>query len=475
MNAFSGCVNLETVVTEDLRAWCNIDFAGMNSNPLTFTHRLLVGGEEVNELLIPEGVTTISNYAFSGCDGLKSVTIPSGVTNVGAGAFSGCGNITSLNLNCKNIGNWFADSKTKVKEIILSDNVEEISSSVFSGFTALTTITVPSSIAKIGENAFSDCNRLNSVNITDLHAWCNILFANSASNPLTYAHHLFLNEEEIKELTIPESVSSVGNYAFSGYSTLVHVNIPNTVKEVGENAFKGCTGVKTLSIGSGITKIESLAFAELSMLEDIYCYAVRYPITATDAFKDSYLEYVTLHVPEKSVIPYTNHTVWGKAMKVVPITDTENAPIYLTLQNAERGALRMLAQRGKTYSFFIEPQDGWMIHSICFNDDDVTALLDENNGYTTPELVGDSHLSVVYKQDASTQSSIQRVQQFVVLSTSFGVRISGAKIGETAFIYTEDGMFQKSVKIEKEQTDIQLKKDRLYIIKVEDTIVKLRH
>ena len=408
MDAFSGCVNLEKVVVEDLSAWCNIAFAGMNSNPITFAHHLLVGGEEVSELLIPNGVSTINNYAFAGCVGLTSVTIPSGVTNVGAEAFSGC-------------------------------------------------------------------NRLNSVHITDLQAWCSILFANSASNPLTYAHRLFLNEEEMTELTIPESVSSIGNYAFSGCSTLSNVSISNTVRTVGESAFQGCTGIKTLSIGSGMTKIESLAFAELSMLEDIYCYAVRYPVTAADAFKDSYLEFVTLHVPEKSVIPYTNHAVWGKAMQIVPIIDTGDDPIYLTLQNAERGAMKMVAQQGKKYSFVIEPQDGWMIHSVCFNDEDVTALLDENNGYTTPELVGDSRLSVVYKQDASTQNSIQRIQQLVVLSTSFGARILGGRVGETAFVYTEDGVLQKVVKIEKAQTDIQLKKGHLYIIEVEDTVVKLRH
>jgi len=474
-DAFSDCVNLEIANIEALSAWCNVSLAGITSNPLTFTHRLFVNGEEVKNLVIPESVSAVENYAFAGCTGLTAVAIPSSVTSIGEKAFTGCSSITALNLNCKNIGNWFMDSKAKVKEIALGDQVEEIGGSVFAGYTALTSITIPASVTNIGENAFEGCNRLNSVHITDLDAWCNILFANRASNPLTYAHRVYLNGEEITDLEIPESVSSVGNYAFTGCSNLASASIPNSVREVGGSAFYGCSGIKTLNIGSGMTKIESLAFAELSSLEDIYCYAVRYPVTATDAFKDSYLEYVTLHVPERSVTPYSNHAVWGQAIKIVPIKEEEDEPIYLTLQDAERGLLKLLAQQGKTYTFVVEPQEGWRIHSVCFNDEEVTAQLDENNSYTTPELTTDSRLSVVYEQDAPTQSRSLNASKVTIQATSQGARVKNAAVGETIYVYGEDGVLQKTVCTTGTETDILLERDGLYIIKVEDLVVKLRH
>ena len=110
----------------------------------------------------------------------------------------------------------------------------------------ITAVVIPSTIKSIGVEAFVDLYGLTGVYISDLAAWCNISFVGSASNPLEYAHHLFLNNSEITDLTIPDGVTSIGTRAFYGCSGLASVTIPNSVTNIGGRAFQDCTGIKTV-------------------------------------------------------------------------------------------------------------------------------------------------------------------------------------------------------------------------------------
>ncbi len=190
--AFFYCGGLTSVQISDIEAWCKIVFNAL-SNPLTYAHHLFLNGEEIKELVIPGSVTSIGDYTFDGCMSLTSVTIPNSVTNIGKQAFKDCNNMTSVT-----IGN----------------GVTSIGNDAFNGCGGLTSIMIPNSVTSIGNDAFYHCYGLTSVYISDLEAWCNIFFGNEYSNPLLVAHHLFLNEEEITELVIPNSVTSVGSWAF---------------------------------------------------------------------------------------------------------------------------------------------------------------------------------------------------------------------------------------------------------------------
>lgn len=110
------------------------------------------------------------------------------------------------------------------------------------------------------------CSGLTAVHISDLAAWCNISFYSTSSNPLWYAHHLFLNGSEIEELVIPSSVTSIGNYAFAACSRLSSVNIPNSVTSIGYHAFENCSGLTSLTIGNNVTSIGTAAFYGCSRL-----------------------------------------------------------------------------------------------------------------------------------------------------------------------------------------------------------------
>lgn len=105
---------------------------------------------------------------------------------------------------------------------------------------SLRSVTIPESVTTIGEYAFDNCSGLTCVNITDLAAWCKISFGSDSSNPLRYAHHLYMDGEEITNLVIPEGVTTIGDYAFRGCSGLTSVTIPESVTRIGDTAFYGC-------------------------------------------------------------------------------------------------------------------------------------------------------------------------------------------------------------------------------------------
>jgi hypothetical protein len=156
----------------------------------------LFQGMNVQKIILPETATIIDNYAF--------------------------------NLN-----------KT-VTDIIIGNNVTSIGNNAFNGCTNLTSITIPGSITSIGESAFLNCTSLTSVYITDIAKWCNISFIHSLANPLYSGANLYLNENLITNLEIPDGVTEIKPYAFYNCKSITSVIIPESVTIIGENAFKNC-------------------------------------------------------------------------------------------------------------------------------------------------------------------------------------------------------------------------------------------
>ena len=133
-----------------------------------------------------------------------------------------------------------------------------------------TSISIPSSISYVGPYAFEDCCKLSAVYITDLEAWCKISFSGlSVSNPLEIAHHLYLNGTEIKDLVIPDGITSIRGMAFIGCSSLTSIMIPNSVTSIGGSAFAKCSGLTSVTIPNSVTSIGYRAFAECNELSSL--------------------------------------------------------------------------------------------------------------------------------------------------------------------------------------------------------------
>ena len=189
-------------------------------------------------------VTSIGDHAFYCCSGLTSVTIPNSVVCIGGYAFYKCTGLTSVSIpnSVTNINYW-----------------------TFSGCNKLTSITIGSSVRSIGYKAFENCSSLTKVIVCNLTAWCGISFEGLGNddNPLSCAHHLYSDENtEIKNLVIPNGVTSIGESTFINCYSLTSVTIPNSVTSIGESAFSNCIGLTSVTIPNSVTSIGNGSFKD---------------------------------------------------------------------------------------------------------------------------------------------------------------------------------------------------------------------
>lgn len=147
--------------------------------------------------------------------------------------------------------------------------VVSIAAKAFAGSSSLTSISIPSSIVQIGKEAFRSCSGLTAVHITDVAAWCAVQFGDYDSNPLVYAHNLYLNGSLLEHLTVPAQVETIGGRAFSGCTALKTVTLSYGVASVGDYAFSNCSNLATLSFPATLTSIGDGAFSFCSSISSL--------------------------------------------------------------------------------------------------------------------------------------------------------------------------------------------------------------
>lgn len=198
-------------------------------------------------VVIKEGTMTISDAAFKRCNGLTSVSFPNSLINIGAEAFSGC---------------------TALASVSTLGNVTIIGAEAFRSCAGIPSIAIPSTVKTIGRNAFMNCTGLTAVHITDLAAWCRIHFdSDTYCNPLYYAHHLYLDGEEIKDLVIPDGVTSLVN-TFTGCYGLTTVSVPSSVTSIEEYTFFECKNITKVMLNSNT--IASRLYCDHSSLSYLF-------------------------------------------------------------------------------------------------------------------------------------------------------------------------------------------------------------
>ena len=274
----------------DLAAWYNISFGSSNANPLYYANNLYLNGELVTDLTIPNSITSIGNYAFYGCTGLKSITIPKSITSIGNYAFYGCTGLKSVEFNAENCTYMGSSSYpvfrgcNALSTVTIGENVKNIPSYAFYGCTGLTSITIPNSVTSIGESAFYGCTRLTSVvignsvtSIGDLaFEGCDWLTSvvvddnNTKYDSRENCNAIIDTETNTlisgcKNTVIPNSVTSIGQSAFRGCIGLTSIKIPNSVKSIGHDAFLRCNNLTNIELPSSLTTIEQGVFSRTGL------------------------------------------------------------------------------------------------------------------------------------------------------------------------------------------------------------------
>ena len=234
--AFYGCSSLKSLKVDSN----NANYKDINGNLYTKDGKTLIQyaiGKSDIHFVIPNSVTSISNYAFYSCD-LTGVVIPSSVTSIGSEAFYCCSSLES---------------------VVIPDSVISIGDDAFGYCSNLTSIVIPDSVTSIGDDAFMFCSSLESVVIGDsvtsiggFAFYCcssleSVVIPNSVTSIGDYA---FWRCSSLESIVIPDSVTSIGVYAFGYCSSLTNVVIPNSVTSIGEMAFWRCSSLKSLKVDS---------------------------------------------------------------------------------------------------------------------------------------------------------------------------------------------------------------------------------
>ena len=460
------------------------------------------GCESLTTINIPEGVTSIGDYAFYSCDGLTAInipedskltsigwqafydcsslttiTIPESVTSIGSSAFSGCSslkkviNYSDLPLQRGNSSNgyvaYYADRVINVDEFIGDYAFKTIEGVHYlTGYIGdKTELTLPADYKgenyQIGKSAFYKCSSLTSITIPE--------------GVTSIGEYAFRGCSSLTAITIPEGVTSIGDQAFYSCSKLATINIPEVVTSIGSYTFYGCSSLKELTLGKGLKKIAAGAFNSCTALEKVTIYATRPPSiegTGNAFFSTATYENATLYVPQGCIDKYEVMTGWSSFYTFEEMEG--GTPNYLTLRQADNGEVGIVVDLGRTYKVRITAFEGWKIHSVTFNGEEVTAQLTEEGTFTTPALQADAVLNIAYeKTEDNTMVANTTARAIKVQGHRGTLRIIGATEGEAISVYTTGGTLVAQESAEGDETLITLPTDQVYIVTVADKVVKI--
>jgi hypothetical protein len=252
----------------------------------------MIGGDafcdcvNLTKIEIPNGITAIEGGVFSGCSSLTSVSIPDSVTSIGDYAFSSCNNLITINIpDCVvSIGDYAFSSCNNLITINIPDCVVSIGDYAFRGCTKLQDLELPENLTSLGAFAFDGCSTFSTTQ------WNNGQYIGTAKNPymilsaiidtscqsqeihadtkiIEYA--TFKGCRNLRSIIIPNSVTFIGDDAFSECHRLESVEIGNSVISIGENAFRGCAMLKSLTIPNSVKSIGDYAFGDCRRLTSV--------------------------------------------------------------------------------------------------------------------------------------------------------------------------------------------------------------
>lgn len=286
-NAFNGCTSLSAIEIPD--------------GVISISFGVFSGCTSLTEIAIPDSVTSLGNSAFSECSSLESVTIGNGVTSIGTYLFQNCKLLKSVTIgnNLTSIPYRAFAFCESLESLIIPDSVKTIDCSAFGGCENLATVDFPEDFEWTGDTAnFTYCPFITSIVIPDGvtsvdFSGCENLEEITLPNTITSIDVMsFESCSSLKEIKIPNSVTTIGSRAFEDCYSLELVVIGNQVESIGAYAFDNCYKLKSVYIPESITSIGDFAFGNCMALESIYIDKEKDSISLSNAY---YLSKATIY------------------------------------------------------------------------------------------------------------------------------------------------------------------------------------
>ena len=257
----------------------------------------------LSNIVVPNSVISIGDRAFSCCSSLSSIVIPDSVTDIGNDAFSHCSSLSNIVIpdSVTSIGDYAFSGCSSLSNIVIPDSVISIGNGVFSGCLLLEYISIPKSVICLNKNPFSDWKGVLECLSPNFIYEDDVLFNKDKSKIVSFRN------QKIESYIIPDSVTSIGDYAFSGCSSLSNIVIPDSVTDIGKCAFSHCSSLSNIVIPDSVTSIGNDAFSDCSSLSSIVI-----PDSVTDIGNDafSHCSYLSNIVIPNSVISIGDRAFW---------------------------------------------------------------------------------------------------------------------------------------------------------------------
>ncbi len=486
------------------------------------------GCSGLTSVTIPNSVTCIGDHAFYGCSGLTSITIPNRVTSIGGGAFYGCSGLTSITIpnSVTIIGAYAFYGCSGLTSVTIPNSVTCIGDYTFAECNRLTSITIPNSVIFIDDAAFLNCSSLTSITIPEsvisigYMAFSETKWYKNQPDGLIYAGSVLYKYKgtmpentkiEVKEgtkgitgyafcdcsglisITIPNSVTSIGNKAFQGtqwyknqpdglvYAGLVlykckgklpsynvwinggtkgiadnafesigiaSITIPNSVTHIGRKVINGVMGLKSITLPNSITTISSDAFYGCFGWSEIICKAVIPPLCGVSPFfKKNYESGVVLYVPASAVSAYRTASVWNEWKNIMPIKE----PASITVPNAKE---TLVVGTKKTLEATIMPEDA-MDKTITWTSSNTGIATVSAEGIVTAKSAGTAVIIAKTDNGLSAECTVTVIQP--VTSIALNTTSAILKIGETKNLTaTTSPTTASNTKVEWSSSDIKV-------------------
>ena len=287
---------------------------------------------------------------------------------------------------------------------------------------------------------------------------------------------------KIKKVVIENGVTSIGVRAFYSYSNLTSITIPNSVTSIGDYAFYNCSSLTSVTIPNSVTSIGGGAFSGCYNLQSITSNKVTPPSMGEGVFKcstgvrDAYdvYSYVTLHIPMGSKDAYSSAREWRYFNKIKEDME-QNGKVYyakLAVKQGTTGYTEQPVKADETYTIYIGSLGNSKINAVTFNGEDVTDQV-KDGYYTTPAIKAKSVLSISYEDINTTNVKELSNPDLKVTGNEGEISITGVEQPTNVKVYTMDGKLVETRGSVYGDTNIQVKEDNLYLVKVGKRAIKI--